>query len=133
MLYIIRGLPGSGKSTLARQLVDSNCHFEADMFHIQSDGEYVWKAENTKAAHDWCYSNVTARLLENNSVAVSNTFTRKWEYEKYIEFCKMYDIPYQVIEVYSEFKNIHNVPENSIVQMKERWESHKDYYNEITK
>lgn len=47
-LYIIRGCPGSGKSELAESyyhigLVDF--WYEADMFFVDKDGEYVWESE----------------------------------------------------------------------------------------
>jgi len=125
VLYIIRGLPGSGKSTLARKLCPDT-HFEADMYHMVN-GVYKFDASRIKHAHEWCKAHVAAVLSGNNqSVAVSNTFTQRWEYQPYIELADEAGYDVQVIECHGNWKNIHNVPESVLSAMRKRWEPHQD-------
>ena len=46
ILYIIRGIPGSGKSSLAKSL--GGKHVEADMYHLDENGNYNWKPVDVK-------------------------------------------------------------------------------------
>ena len=121
-LYIIRGLPGSGKSTLAKKLVSKENHREADMFHMKH-GKYDFKIENIQKAHNWCFNEIENLLqTSNEDCAVSNTFTEYWEYYPYIQLAKKYNYNISVIDCYAEFRNIHNVPEQILENMKNRWE-----------
>ena len=43
ILYIIRGIPGSGKSSLAKSL--GGKHVEADMYHLDENGNYKTEYE----------------------------------------------------------------------------------------
>ncbi len=115
-LYLVRGLPGSGKSTLAK-LLPFDSHFEADMFFIK-DGEYKFDHTKIKEAHAWCQEQTRLALERDETVVVSNTFVKKWEMEPYL---KMY--PKAVIHTADgSFKNIHGVPDEVILRMKENWE-----------
>ena len=127
-LYIIRGLPGSGKSTLAMKLVHSYRHMEADMFFIDDEGKYNYNVSDIKQAHEWCFNKVKTMMLTNKyyNCAVSNTFTRRWEYQKYMDLAKEYSFNVVIIETHANFGNKHNVPEKVIQSMKDRWEPHKD-------
>ena len=118
-LLIIRGLPGSGKSTFARQIVKGldYIHFESDMYFTNTKGEYVFDAEKLAIAHDWCFGEVQY-FLQYRGVIVSNTFSRKWEMQRYLDLPN----PKQIIECQGQFGNIHNVPEDAILRMISRWE-----------
>ena len=78
-LYLLRGLPGSGKSTLANQFGDT--HFEADMYFINENGEYIFNGADIKKAHQWCQSQVELAMIQNHitdgldssDIIVSNT------------------------------------------------------------
>ena len=122
MLTIIRGLPGSGKSTLARSLPGNPKHFEADMFFLNSEGEYIYDRAKQKEAHEWCQNSVREALKQGHSVVVSNTFVKKWEMEPYILMSTELQIPYTIMTATGNFKNIHNVPEETIARMKANWE-----------
>ena len=122
-LFIVRGLPGSGKSTLAKRLVNSNFHFEADMFHMV-DGEYKYSMDNTKIAHEWCYSSVAESMAFNADIAVSNTFTRLWEYKKYMALATDKGYSFHVIDCNGCWDNTHGVPDGVLNDMKARWEHH---------
>jgi predicted kinase len=119
-LYIIRGVPGSGKSTLARQL--NIAHVEADMFFVDSAGEYKFDLKDIKAAHSWCYSEVEHQLIIGNSVVVSNTFIKLWEFQSYIKLATAHNIPFTVINLTKQYGSIHNVPEVVIARMAKQFE-----------
>lgn len=125
-LIIIRGLPGSGKSTLAKEYAEQGfSHYEADMFFINNDGEYVFDAGKLKKAHEWCYDNVSNDLFFGESVVVSNTFVKKWEFKRYIEFAKKFNIEVEILTCSGNYGSIHDVPIETIDKMKNNWE---EYY-----
>ena len=122
-LYIVRGLPGSGKSTLARNLVVSSRHFEADAYPV-IDGEYRFDPARIKDAHEWCRASVEAALCKKWDIAVSNTFTQRWEYQPYLDMATRNCFCVQVIECHSKWRTIHDVPNGVLEKMRDRWEPH---------
>lgn len=123
VLYIVRGVPGSGKSTFAKQLT-SNV-FEADHYFIDNNGEYKFDITKIKDAHVDCRDNVESAMASSISkIAVSNTFTQEWEMEPYFKLSEKYG--YTVFTTIVENRhggtNVHNVPENIIHAMKNRFE-----------
>ena len=127
ILYIVRGIPGSGKSTFAKSL--GGTHFETDMFFMK-DGEYKFDISKIKEAHKWCQDSVyTAMLLNhtallNNVIVVSNTFTQEWEMKPYFEMAEYFE--YKVFSIVVENRhggvNEHNVPEETLISMRNRFE-----------
>ena len=123
VLFIVRGLPGSGKSTFAKTL--GGQHYEADMFFIDEDGNYKFDGTKIKDAHKWCQSFVkTDMMLEYPKIVVSNTFTQEWEMKPYMDLAKKHG--YKVFTIVVENRhggnNVHNVPEDKIEQMANRFE-----------
>lgn len=121
-LVLIRGLPGSGKSTLAR-IYSTNgfIWYETDMWFETPYG-YDFQSALLTHNHQACKDAVAASLAAGHSVVVSNTFTRKWEMQPYIEMAKMIGATVQILICQGEFENIHNVPKEVINRMKERFE-----------
>ena len=120
-LYLVRGLPGSGKSTLAKMIGDS--YFEADMYFME-DGIYNFDPAGLKDAHEWCRkSTETAMRRGEDKVIVSNTFTQEWEMKAYYELAEKYGYRVHsiIVENVHEGKNVHNVPEDKINEMKKRF------------
>ena len=122
ILYIVRGIPGSGKSTLAKQLT-SNV-FEADHYFYDNDGNYKFIASEIKDAHKECQDNVRIAMESSiPKIVVSNTFTQEWEMEPYFELAK--EFGYKTFSIIVENRhggtNVHNVPEDKIEQMKNRF------------
>src|SRR5687768_3587586 len=123
-LIIIRGIPGSGKSTMAQKLLNSNevdVHIEADMYHVV-DGVYEWNAKNVHDAHIWCQNHTYMELANNKRVVVSNTFTTIKELKPYFEIAEKFNIVPKVIHCKGNFGNIHDVPEATLIKMKERFQ-----------
>ena len=120
--YVIRGLPGSGKTTLAKSLTQAEV--AADVyFDIENNGEF--DPALLKKAHQFCYD-VFDHLCytQHPVVAVHNTFTRKWEYEDYVECAERHGYRVHVITVENHHgsSSIHNVPDNTIEKMRSRFE-----------
>ena len=87
-------------------------------------GEYKFDGAKIKNAHTWCLDKVkTDMAVAREKIVVSNTFTQEWEMESYFELAKQYG--YKVFSIIVENihggKNIHNVPDDKIKQMKERF------------
>ena len=124
-LHILRGTPGSGKTTTAKAMIADTpnwLHYEADQYHTDKDGNYNWKPENVRVAHQWCQSQVEQSLKNGFDVIVSNTFTTKKEIQPYIDICNRLNCEYEIILCTGEYQNVHNVPEETLRKMKERFE-----------
>lgn len=121
-LYIIRGLPGSGKSTLAHLLTPFVC--EADQYFIMNDGSYQFDASKLRDAHGYCFARCHMFMADGREeIAISNTFSMRWEFAKYIELAQMHK--YRIVEITltgDTYGNEHNVPDETIQAMKDRWE-----------
>jgi predicted kinase len=128
ILYCVRGIPGSGKSTFAKTL--GGIHIEADQYFIDGEGNYKFDGSKIKLAHEYCRAQTEAWMqtkgdqVNADKIVVSNTFTQEWEMEPYFELAKKYN--YKVFSIIIENRhggtNEHNVPEDKIEQMKNRFE-----------
>jgi predicted kinase len=117
-LILIRGLPGSGKSTFAKSL--NLPHYEADQFFMVN-GVYEFDRTNLGAAHQQCQFDTETALKNGKSVVVSNTFTTIKELRPYFDMASRYGIVPTVITMNGSFKNVHGVPEETLVAMKQRF------------
>jgi predicted kinase len=136
-LVLIRGLPGSGKSTLADDLrrlysfkehgvfrCDEWVHCEADQFFVKN-GEYRFDPLKIFDAHKFCKQKCADALVMDWNVIVSNTFSRIWEMQPYLDLAKQFDAEVTVLTCEGNFGNIHGVPENVIEKMRARWEPYR--------
>jgi predicted kinase len=121
-LVLIRGLPGSGKSTLAKSDFPKHKHFEADQFFINKQtGEYKFDCTKLNAAHADCQRKTEQELRAGHDVVVTNTFTQDWEFDNYFNFAVDTDSSILVIEMKTQYQNIHGVPPEKMEIMKNRW------------
>lgn len=125
-LILLRGLPGSGKSTLAKILVGDKdyCHKEADMYFMDSEGNYKFNPSKLGDAHKRCREEVEFVMkYEHSPVVVSNTFTQEKELDPYFELAKKYG--YRVHSIIVENRhggvNEHDVPQDTLEKMKNRF------------
>jgi len=124
-LYIIRGIPGSGKTTLANTMFKHgmiDAHLEADMFMVGPDGAYYFDPAMLTFCHEQCQRLTNAALEIGHKVAVSNTFTRKWEMQPYLEMAEKHGAQVTVIVCQGDYGNTHGVPENQVQVMRDRFE-----------
>jgi predicted kinase len=122
-LIIARGLPGSGKTTFANLFGDSHI-CTADDYHMVGD-KYDWKPENVSFAHMKCQEKCE-KLMKMNSpkIIVANTSTTVQEMAPYYTLATKYG--YKVFSVIVENRhggaNIHNVPDDTIQKMRNRFD-----------
>lgn len=122
-LILVRGLPGSGKSTIGQSLNKAlgYIHLEADMYHMK-DGEYQFNPAKIKEAHLWCQLETIKALADHNFVVVTNTFTTLRELEPYLMMAKSLQKSVRIVDAKGTWENIHNVPEEVMQRMRDRWE-----------
>jgi predicted kinase len=132
-LWIFRGLPGSGKSSVANSMFLPEQIFEADKFWYDKEGNYNFDINRLHEAHKWCQDQVHAAMerdLEEadggivlSDIVVSNTSTTEKELEPYLELARIYN--YKVVSLVVENrhgnKSIHNVPDEVMEKMKNRF------------
>ena len=125
-LILIRGISGSGKTTYAKKLMNEDpslSHYEADMYFLDQNGKYNFDPKKLPEAHAWCINETENDLSNNKSVIVSNTFTTKWEIQKYIDLGEKYGATVVIKKATGKYKNLHGVPEEAIKKMQSRWET----------
>jgi predicted kinase len=130
-LVLIRGTSGAGKSTLATFILENLGnfqHFEADMYFMKN-GVYQFDGTKLGSAHGWCQSSVQKALEGGSKVIVSNTFTTHREIKPYVEIAKSLGVPYMVVKCVGKWRNEHNVPDEVLQKMRDRWQ---DYAGEVT-
>lgn len=118
-LYLVRGLPGSGKTTYAKTL--NIFHVEADMFFMKN-GKYCFDRDHISNAHKWCVLTACNAMDAGMDVVVSNTFTKRWEMQEYIQHAGR--LGFVVVEhiCSGNFSSVHSVPQHVIERMRERFE-----------
>ena len=119
-LYIIRGVPGSGKSTLAHQLTKNVV--ETDDF-MMVDGEYKYDKDKVYACHKKCYNKVLDYMAHGvTPIAVANTFIKKKDYKPYVDLAKEFEYNVEIKVCKGDYKNVHNVPQDRVEQMKSKFQ-----------
>lgn len=120
-IMLIRGVPGSGKSTMARKMAGYK-HIESDMFLYDESGVYLYTPERVKNAHKMCIESTRQAMESGIDIVVSNTFTRKWEMQPYIDMAKEFGYSISQIIADGNYQNIHNVPDDIVGAMRNRFE-----------
>lgn len=126
-LYLIRGVCGAGKSSFAESLYWKHLVFavlEADQYFVDSEtGEYHFNPNLIAEAHRDCQNRAKMHLKMGNDIAVSNTSTTEREVQVYAKIAEECNAKFVSIVVENRHgsKSIHNVPEEKIQQMKNRF------------
>lgn len=131
-LVIIRGLPGAGKSTLAKKICEQHNfepHFyeEADKYMVDKNGEYEFNPSRLSYCHSSCLTKTMDKISYYGFAVVANTFTTRKEILPYLaDFEKIwpfvdFEREVVIVDVKSQFKSIHGVPEEKMQQMRNRW------------
>jgi hypothetical protein len=81
------------------------------------DGIYCYDAKQIPLAHKWCFIETRKALESGENVVVTNTFTTAKELYSYFLFNP------KVYKCEGNYKNTHNVPEEVIQKMRNRWEN----------
>jgi predicted ABC-type ATPase len=133
-MVIIRGLPGAGKTHTAKELEKELrergtkvAHFEADMFHMKYEEStkrltYKYNPDLKVVAHRWCEAMIKDAMESGRTILVSNTFSQYQEMIPYFILARDFGYRVSVITCRGEYPNIHDVPEEAIQRMRERWE-----------
>jgi predicted kinase len=125
-LYIIRGVPGSGKTTLADRMKSCGMiwdYAEADSFMVDECGNYRFDPKRLSHCHKKCHIEVRDMMRAGyDGIAVSNTFTRKWEMENYIGLARQFGYDVTMIVCQGDYGNVHGVPADKVQQMRDRFE-----------
>jgi predicted kinase len=90
-----------------------------------NNGIYEFDASKLRQAHDWCRKETFRSMATNWSrIIVSNTFTQEWEMEEYIELGNRYQykIYSLIVENRHDGVNTHNVPNEVLTKMRNRFE-----------
>lgn len=128
VLYLITGPSGAGKTTRAKELMRQKGikhHYEADMLMLDRNGNYVFNPRKLKECHNWCQKATERAMQLNEAVIVSNTMTTKWEAQPYIDMAKKNGYSINIEHLTTEYKNIHDVPQEVVEKMKNRREFFK--------
>jgi predicted kinase len=125
-LVLVRGVPGAGKNTWASEVLVWYSVLSADMFFEKPapGGGTIYDFDRRKLpqAHAWCQAETRRLLQEGKDVAVCNTFTQTWEMASYREIAEQTGATLNIVEMHTQFGNIHGVPPAAVAAMKRRWE-----------
>jgi len=129
-LILLRGIPGSGKTTLGHVILkwmssDTTDVLSSDDFFMDEKGNYNFDITKIKEAHNDCQVRCANKMKnEFSKIVVANTFTQEWEMKTYYEMAERYN--YRVHSVIVENRhggvNEHNVPDETIEKMRNRFE-----------
>ena len=122
-LFVVRGRPGSGKTTLAR-IIAPGANYAADDYFEAPDGSYRFDAAQLAEAHAACRDGVAQSMVQGHGlIAVHNTFSRRWEYEPYLDLAARHGYRVQIVTCEGDHGSVHAVPDHVVAAMKARWEN----------
>jgi len=131
--FILRGVPGNGKSTIAEYLntlankdvllVNKSVICCADDYFTDTEGNYNFNINKIHLAHIYCHGIfMNAINTDTPLVIVANTSTRERDVNLYRNSAieKGYMVFVLTVENWHQGKDVHNVPEDTKIKMKEQ-------------
>lgn len=102
-LLLFRGIPGSGKSYVAKRVANSlqGIEYETDKQFTKGGSDYEFDPSLLGAAHVFTQNEV--RVAMNSSepiVAVANTFTRRWEFDDYLNIAQQFGYQTVIVDLF---------------------------------
>ena len=133
-LVLVRGIIGSGKTTLA--LLLAQCREDAvevcaDYFMVNEAGVYEFSPDRLPEVHGKCEDVVREAISKSVSlIVVHNTFSERWEMERYIRMAAEGEYQLTVVDLFNAGKsvdelterNVHGAPREAVRAMMERWQ-----------
>lgn len=128
-VIILRGVPGSGKSSVAEYLNNigikssiSSVIFCADDYFTDIDGNYNFDRDKLHLAHSTCKHKFITSLNVINQIIVANTSTNSSDVSWYRNKATTagYKVIVLTVENWHNGNDIHNVPEEAKMKMKEQ-------------
>jgi hypothetical protein len=88
------------------------------------DGKYAWDAGRIGLAHDWCQRKCRRFMkVQTGRIVIANTSTTERELTPYFDLARQFG--YKAFSLIVENRhgnsNVHNVPETTLIKMKERF------------
>ncbi len=124
-LILLRGLPGSGKSTLAAVLSDDRFPvFSVDDYFTDASGKYEFRFAENHLAYKQCADNTEQAMKKAvTKIFIDNAFTLEWEMEPYFKLASeyVYRVFVMTVEKRHDGENIHNVSEEQLKKMAEKY------------
>ncbi len=127
VLILLRGLPGAGKTELAKVLSEDGRYkiiSVDDYFTNPLTQDYNFVFSENHIAYKQAIRNTELAIQAGDSkIFVHHTFTLEWELESYFELAKKFNYKIFVVTVenYHNGKNSHNVSEEQIKKMAEKY------------
>lgn len=125
-LFLVRGVSGAGKSTFVRAIAHMDDEVVAnDDFMINDDGEYIFDETRLDEVAIKCQAVVAEAMNKGvERIFVHNTFTTKKEMEPYFDLAHEhgYEVFTLIVENRGGFESLHDVPEPTLKNQKERFD-----------
>jgi predicted kinase len=123
VLIIMQGASGSGKSTKAKELAPqyNAVIFGSDEF-FYVDGVYKFNPKFLGLYHKKNLDRTVEALQNGQSVLVDNTNTQCWEAQPYVKAAVELGVEVIFVRCEGQYNNIHGVPPEKVVQMRNRLE-----------
>lgn len=135
-LFMITGAAGAGKSTLAGKLQDAAPTYigpiaeicEADeFFYIIGKGKYAFNPKLLWKAHQWCQNQAEKVMETGKNLIVSNTNVKPSDRKPYFQLAEKYGYKVVYIHLTTQFKSVHDVPEDAVKRMRDNYTDLSDY------
>ena len=138
-LFLLSGAAGSGKSTMAEMLQSSTTGLiepiadicEADEFwYILGKGKYAFKPMLLPKAHKWCQNQAKEIMQMGLNLIVSNTNLFPRDRKPYFDMADEFGYKVVFIHLDTQYKNVHNVPDEVVKRMKDKYTPLNDWEKE---